>query len=1137
MIFKLEIEAEEHVQKYYEGIVKKAMEQFDIASSAKQKGFDISTAVETVPVHDLADRTETIIGPIGIAKRYREVFAENNGDRMKTVFQIFREMIEQKWCRIEDTEKRLEQAIKTCLVLITEGVVVAPLDGVPQIKISSNPDGSKFVDIYYAGPIRAAGGTATVLPLILGDYGRIMLGLDRYKPTQQEIERYVEECSIYNDIMSRQYKIKEEEVRRIIQGCTVCINGEPTEEREVAIQRDVPRIPTNRIRGGMCLVISEGIGLKARKILVFAKMLSLDWSWLEGIIKVEKSDSTKQGLEPLEKFLEGMAAGRPVFAYPSRIGGFRLRYGRARNTGAMAKGVHPATMFLLEEFIAVGTQLKIERPGKSAGMFPVDSIEGPIIKLLSGDVMQINSLEEARSVKNRLAKILFLGDILVTVGDFRHTAHPLVPVGYCEEWFSREAEKALEKIPVAKEQFKEAIENPRSLNIEKAFELSESFGLPLAPKALFYYSALEKTGLVDLIKFLKTGKFSETIELENIPEKKELLEKIGCPHKVRENKIIIEKEQALALKKTLALESEKNFEKIILEKESTASALSELSGLIIRDKAGTFVGGRMGRPEASRPRKMIGNPHVLFPIGMLGGNIRSINKALDSNRAQPGIIEAEVPLFRCQKCKNILMQPFCAECNERTVSIRVCQNCGRESKEEKCPACKSKALPYSKRNIDLAQMAMQAGKNLAMKMPELVKGVKGMINTGKITEPLEKGFLRAKHDLHIFRDGTIRYELINAPITHFKPKEINLSIEKAKKLGYEKDIHGKPLENSEQMVEIFPQDIIIHEAAGEFFLKTTKFADELLMRFYKLEPLFNYTKKEDLVGELVLGLAPHTSAAIVGRILGFTGARVCFAHPYFHLTKRRNIDGDQDSLMLLMDGLLNFSHSYLPGSRGGRMDAPLVFTLALKPIEIDDEAYDMETCNNYPLELYENAQKMWPADIKTLERVEHRLGKKSQYSGIGFTHDTSCFDAGPKTSKYLLLGAMENKIKTQAKIQNMVMAVDGKDALERVMVSHFMPDIIGNARAFSRQTFRCTNCNTRYRRVPLNGTCSACEKGNIILTIAQGSVRKYLSIAKEIAVLYNLSDYLKQRLELAEQEINSVFKSDKAEQKKLLEFA
>ena len=49
--------------------------------------------------------------------------------------------------------------------------------------------------------------------------------------------------------------------------------------------------------------------------------------------------------------------------------------------------------------------------------------------------------------------------------------------------------------------------------------------------------------------------------------------------------------------------------------------------------------------------------------------------------------------------------------------------------------------------------------------------------------------------------------------------------------------------------------------------------------------------------------------------------------------------------MLLMDGLLNFSHSYLPASRGGRMDAPLVFTLALNPFEIDDEVHNMEICD------------------------------------------------------------------------------------------------------------------------------------------------------------------------------------------------
>ena len=37
-------------------------------------------------------------------------------------------------------------------------------------------------------------------------------------------------------------------------------------------------------------------------------------------------------------------------------------------------GVHPATMALLD-FLAVGTQLKIEYPGKGNCVVPVDSIE------------------------------------------------------------------------------------------------------------------------------------------------------------------------------------------------------------------------------------------------------------------------------------------------------------------------------------------------------------------------------------------------------------------------------------------------------------------------------------------------------------------------------------------------------------------------------------------------------------------------------------------------------------------------------------------------------------------------------------------------------------------------------------------
>jgi len=808
--------------------------------------------------------------------------------------------------------------------------------------------------------------------------------------------------------------------------------------------------------------------------------------------------------------------------------------------GTMGKAIHPATMFLLDEFVAVCTQLKIERPGKAAGICSCDSIEGPIVKLINDDVVKVQSLEEAKKIKLQLKEILFLGDMLIPVGDFKYTAHPLVPVGYCEEWWRKELEKA-----GGKEKFKSAWENPRNVGQFEAIKISEELLIPLHPEFTHYYTALEKEELVKLVKETLKARKKESnnknlgIEFENQKEIKNLLEKIGLPHKVEEGKIFVGEKYAFSFYKTLGLE-EKNEKEVIetIEKsENVLHALNRLSGLKIRDKGGTFIGARMGRPEASKARKMIGNPNILFPIGLYGGNTRSINKAIETaSEKNNGFIEVEVAAFECPNCKEIISSPFCRKCNKRTVPIKICKSCGKETEKDHCPKCASECLPFSKRKINLAKLMKEAEETLGIRAPDLVKGVKGIINEGKIAEPLEKGILRAKNDLHIFRDATIRYEVINAPLTHFKAKEIGVGVERLKELGYEKDIEGKKLENEEQILEIFPQDLVIHEEAADFFLRVSQFIDELLEKFYKKESIFNYSRREDLIGELLLGLAPHTSAAIIGRVIGFTKARACFAHPYFHQTKRRNIDGDQDSLMLLMDALLNFSQSYLPGSRGGRMDAPLVFTVALKPTEIDEEVYSMETCSEYPLELYEKSQEMIQPDGIEIETVRNRLGRKEQYNGLGFTHNTKQFDEGPKTSKYIQLQSMEDKMNAQARLQKIIRAVELKDSLERVLMSHFMPDIVGNTRAFSRQTFRCTNCNTRYRRIPLSGKCTSCKEGNIILTIAEGSVRKYLDIAKNISKTYGLSDYLLQRIELIEEEINSVFKNEKVEQKKLLEF-
>lgn len=69
--------------------------------------------------------------------------------------------------------------------------------------------------------------------------------------------------------------------------------------------------------------------------------------------------------------------------------------------------------------------------------------------------------------------------------------------------------------------------------------------------------------------------------------------------------------------------------------------------------------------------------------------------------------------------------------------------------------------------------------------------------------------------------------------------------------------------------------------------------------------------------------------------------------------------------MLLMDGILNFSRSYLPEKRGGKMDAPLVLTTRIDPKEVDKEAHNIDLLARYPLEFYRATQ-----EIKTPPRLK-----------------------------------------------------------------------------------------------------------------------------------------------------------------------
>jgi DNA polymerase II large subunit len=276
---------------------------------------------------------------------------------------------------------------------------------------------------------------------------------------------------------------------------------------------------------------------------------------------------------------------------------------------------------------------------------------------------------------------------------------------------------------------------------------------------------------------------------------------------------------------------------------------------------------------------------------------------------------------------------------------------------------------------------------------------------------------------------------------------------------------------------------------------------------------------------------------VLGRLVGFTKASVGYAHPFFHAAKRRNCDGDEDCVMLLMDGLLNFSREFLPDKRGGQMDAPLVLTSRIDPKEVDKEAHNIDVCAAYPLKFYEATQEYAnPKELESImDLVGSRLGTPEQYDNFMFTHDTSDIAAGPQKSAYKTLGSMVEKMDAQLSLGSRIRAVDVGEVAERVLVSHFLPDMYGNLRAFSRQGTRCVKCGAKFRRPPLTGTCPFCG-GRVILTVHEGAVRKYLEVSIRVAEKYNVSDYTKQRIELVGKDIDSLFSNDRSRQMGLADF-
>ncbi len=1136
-----------NTQQYFSDLEKSIKKVYNISNEARAKNLDPVNKVEILLARSLAEKVAGLISTIypqiensGIAERILELEKEYGKLTMAVSFKIAEEVAKQKFCKFASLLEAIDAGIRIGFAYTTLGVVSSPIEGYTGLSLGKTADGKEYFIASFSGPIRSAGTTASCVVLMLIDYLRELFGYAKYDPTEAEIKRYVTENYDYHEyITNLQYLPTEEEATFLAKNLPIQIAGDPTEKQEVSNYKHLRRVDTNLIRGGMCLIFSEGLAQKAKKGLRLLKetkakgFQTTGWDFLEEYVKLhEKRDVGKTEDSPT--YIKDLVAGRPVFGHPSRSGAFRFRYGRSRVSGFSATSIHPATMAITDSFIAIGTQLKIEKPTKGCVVTSCDLIDGPIVKLFNGSVRKIRTKEEAKKLYPDTEEIIYLGDILFPFSDVANRNSNLIRPGYVEEWWRMEL-----RIKDAEAEKKTDYLN---VPIEQAVELSRTFNIPLHPAYIFYWTQISREEFFGLVKWIKNSRINGKIifpynktEQEKFAIGKRALELLGIEHEVTIENVVLNEANSKALLLNLGLnvdlkeekslsdfidENKFNFDKPVLD------IINSVSKFIIKDKAGEFIGARMGRPEKAKLRKLVGSPNILFPVGREGGRLRSVQAACEG-----GIVRSTFPINYCEDCKKETIYTVCENCGKESKKLFYCEGCDKTSFE----VCKEhkRVQTYKIQDLDIKHYFDKAAEKLKLSksdLPPLVKGVRGTSSAEHNMENLCKGILRAKYNLQVNKDGTIRFDATELPLVSFKPKEVFVSIDKLKELGYDKDIHGKDLTDENQILELMPHDIILPSAAesidekgDDVFIKVCNFVDSLLIDFYGLKPFYNVKKREDLVGQIGVCMAPHNCAGVICRFIGFSNTLGLFASPYMHAAIRRDCDGDEAAVMLLGDVLLNFSRKFLPGHRGGTQDAPLVLNAKIDAGEVDDQILDFEMVSEYPLELYQFAEQGRHSSEIKMNNVKKCLKEnKDPFVGVGHTHDTSNFNEGVACSSYKLLATMQDKVHHQMALVEKIRAVDTSDTAKLIIDRHFLKDLKGNLRKFSMQGFRCVACNEIMRRPPLTGVCHKCG-GKIIFTINEGGIKKYLEPAMELAERYSLSTYIKQNLQILKENIDSIF--------------
>ncbi|MHA2243375.1 MAG: hypothetical protein ACXADY_00240 [Candidatus Hodarchaeales archaeon] len=1088
---------EKEFQKYILNMKRILETQVQLATQARARKLDPHNSIETKLTYTSKAKIAAILN-IPRLEEYLPQDPSRPENPLLLAADIAKQIINGRFIK-KSRENLILLALHSALVIISQGLISVPQESIPKVSIGSK---SNHLTVYFSNTIRYATGETVGLVILIADYIRQVLHLNRFNPSPELIGRYVEELEIFLTMNDRFQYLRKDLIKFLVHNIGIEVSGEAFERIEVKKYRNLPNM-TNKLRMGMCVAFEKII--ESINSIAYRRLTSgiPEWDWLkppfEGI-KREKHDFGSREVRGTQ----------PLLSKSRKPGGFRLRYGYSRNTGQGAAGIHPATMYL-SEMLSPGTNIKIDFMDRPLTLFPVSTLIGPLVELKDGSSERIESLTRIREVENQIVQIWEMGDILLSPDDIPAT-ETIELSAWTEEWWAQEIKRfisskirSLENLAItlnfSPKELENLLKEPTRYHpsTEIALALSNITKVPIHPYYSFNWNEI---AISDLIRLIQKLNISDDDLLHNDDDLRDILRQLGAPFTIFNDCIRTERFQPFIH----SLRGNEGKLSQILSELSTPIEIEKLIQIITKIPVKSLCQRRIGlkiiRVEKAEPRHVNPPAHILFPIGHHGGAQRNLLKAKKETS-----VDIQVSERFCSVCGESTFVSYCPKCQQKTQQLFICKK-GHISETRKCIECGQHTFSARIKPVDISGLLNSGFQKTGPLNLKKIKGVSFLNSKNRIPEHILKGILRAKHDIFVYKDGTIRFDQTNAHLTHFTPKEIHISIKDLLRLGYSHDVFGNDLTKEDQLIEINPYDVIVSKTAGDFLVRISKFIDDELVFLYELAPYYRINSLKDIIGSLIVGLSPFSMVAVMGRIIGYTDNNVTYAHPLWHLLKTRNCNGDIDSIALLLDVLLNFSEEYIPASRGGAMDVLSIINLPDKWEETSVYAnYDSISMN---LSFFQSLKKN---PLKE-ELISYKMSYLTPYLPIFHTIDNISrynFENRFRESKIV------SKIETELRVLSRIRGVKEGEFVDTILENDFLPKISTSLTRFFLQPVRCNTCNTTFRRVPLT-KCPVCHHQTIRLTLSEGWVLRYLQIINQLRDRYHseISDYCQSWVELIE---------------------